>query len=404
MGAELIVPGDGGSDFASITGWPGSSSQFVHADGSYSPLSAAEIVTALATLTATAGQVLRFTGGPGLAVATLGISDISGLTAALAGKLATPTGTPNGSKFLRDDNSWQTVSATDSTKLPTDGSGSMTAAVIWTAAGTANSANYEELRVTAGIVRNVPSTKTIQDRVAGVNYQSLGPDGTYDWHIGRVDSSAYGRIFVTSADQKIFLDTPSGQFINLRVATAEKLLVGGSYIDARVAVLFNANVPRYATTLGQLHNNNNTNNICAESHSAGYASLSAGDASAASTPVVKVHGLSEGAAAGCLTIRSPGVTYPNDGAWYGFYSLAAGTHTGTFRVYSALFKGHVEISISGTSLTIEADKWGGSFADLTAASGKIAFRVSGGYLQINVGTGISSTPRKFWCKYEGCVQ
>lgn len=41
--AYPAASGSGSSDFASITGWPGSSSQFVHADGSYSPLSAADI-------------------------------------------------------------------------------------------------------------------------------------------------------------------------------------------------------------------------------------------------------------------------------------------------------------------------------------------------------------------------
>ena len=43
--AYPAASGSGSSDFASITGWPGSSSQFVHADGSYSPLSAADIPT-----------------------------------------------------------------------------------------------------------------------------------------------------------------------------------------------------------------------------------------------------------------------------------------------------------------------------------------------------------------------
>lgn len=45
--AYPAASGSGSSDFASITGWPGSSSQFVHADGSYSPLSAAEIRNAI---------------------------------------------------------------------------------------------------------------------------------------------------------------------------------------------------------------------------------------------------------------------------------------------------------------------------------------------------------------------
>lgn len=47
----------GGGDFASITGWPGSSSQVVRADGSYSALSAAEITSDLGTSTGTANAL-----------------------------------------------------------------------------------------------------------------------------------------------------------------------------------------------------------------------------------------------------------------------------------------------------------------------------------------------------------
>lgn len=48
------------------------------------------------------------------------------------------TGTPDGSKYLRDDQTWQAVSATDSTKLPVDGSGAMTNRLTFT--GTQTSA------------------------------------------------------------------------------------------------------------------------------------------------------------------------------------------------------------------------------------------------------------------------
>lgn len=96
-----------------------------------------------------------------------------------------------------------------------------------------------------------------------------------------------------------------------------------------------------------------------------------------------------------------GTTLPNDGNWYNFYSLAQGTHNGRFLISSALFTGWAIFSINGTSISLITDEWG--FADVTAASGKIAFRVSGGYLQINVGTGISSTPRKFSATFIGTV-
>jgi hypothetical protein len=98
-----------------------------------------------------------------------------------------------------------------------------------------------------------------------------------------------------------------------------------------------------------------------------------------------------------------GATFTNDGNWYNLYSLAQGTHTGEFKIACALFGGLVTFSIAGTSISLISDGWGGSFADVTAASGKIAFRVSGGYLQINVGTGISSTPKKFLAFFFGTV-
>lgn len=60
--AYPAASGSGSSDFASITGWPGSSSQFVHADGSYSPLSAADIPN-LAASKITTGQLALARGG-----------------------------------------------------------------------------------------------------------------------------------------------------------------------------------------------------------------------------------------------------------------------------------------------------------------------------------------------------
>lgn len=104
-----------------------------------------------------------------------------------------------------------------------------------------------------------------------------------------------------------------------------------------------------------------------------------------------------------MPYSAAGATFTNDGNWYNLYSLAQGTHNGEFKIACALFGGLVTFSIDGTSISLLSDGWGGSFADVTAASGKIAFRVSGGYLQINVGTGISSTPKKFLAIFFGTV-
>lgn len=43
-----------------------------------------------------------------VALNPLDTKDISRLTSILSTKAAVPTGTPDGTKFLRDDNSWQT--------------------------------------------------------------------------------------------------------------------------------------------------------------------------------------------------------------------------------------------------------------------------------------------------------
>lgn len=102
-----------------------------------------------------------------------------------------------------------------------------------------------------------------------------------------------------------------------------------------------------------------------------------------------------------MPYSAAGTTFTNDGNWYDFYSLAQGTHNGRFFIASALFAGFAIFTINGTSISLVTDEWG--FADVTAASGKIAFRVSGGYLQINVGTSISSTPRKFSAIFMGTV-
>jgi hypothetical protein len=141
---QVKGPGSGaGASFSGTSGQitlgDGTAADNVPA-GAFDNLSAAEITAALATLTATAGQVLRFTGGPGLAVAGLGIGDITGLTAALAGKsdtghghaasditsgtIATArlgSGTANGTTFLAGDQTYKTVSATDATKMALTG-------------------------------------------------------------------------------------------------------------------------------------------------------------------------------------------------------------------------------------------------------------------------------------------
>ena len=49
------------------------------------------------------------------------LSDQTDLNTALNGKLATPTGTPDGTKYLRDDNTWQAVSGSGLTQQQIEG-------------------------------------------------------------------------------------------------------------------------------------------------------------------------------------------------------------------------------------------------------------------------------------------
>lgn len=80
------------------------------------PLSAAEMPTGIDAAKLANGSVSN------AEFQTLSdISTGSTIQTQINGKAATPTGTPNGSKFLRDDNSWQTPSATDATKMPLTG-------------------------------------------------------------------------------------------------------------------------------------------------------------------------------------------------------------------------------------------------------------------------------------------
>lgn len=76
--AYPAASGSGSSDFASITGWPGSSSQFVHADGSYSPLSAADMPTGI--------DAAKIGGG---AVSNTEFGYLDGVTSAIQTQLGT---------------------------------------------------------------------------------------------------------------------------------------------------------------------------------------------------------------------------------------------------------------------------------------------------------------------------
>ncbi len=88
--AYPAASGSGSSDFASITGWPGSSSQFVHADGSYSPLSASDIPTGI--------DAAKIGGG---AVSNTEFGYLDGVTSAIQTQFAAKANL-NGATFTGD--------------------------------------------------------------------------------------------------------------------------------------------------------------------------------------------------------------------------------------------------------------------------------------------------------------
>jgi len=97
------------------------------------------------------------------------------------------------------------VSATDSTKLPKDGSSSMSGPVVFGADSSTTSANYEIVRISNKLVRNAPSGKAISDRINGVEMLSL--DGNGDtFALGRVDD---GYNYVVGAYGSNFYNCPT---------------------------------------------------------------------------------------------------------------------------------------------------------------------------------------------------
>lgn len=253
------------------------------------------------------------------------------------------------------------VSATDNTKLPTDGSGSMTAAIIWSGAGSSNSSNYEILRTTAGIIQTVPSGATNKMRVGSVDHLTVGADGNgWDWHLGRVDSSSYGRIWCGSSSQDVNVDVPSSGVAHVRVGTTDKLLVDSGGVK-----------PQGTGGTGHILRQTSANGAISSS------SLTPSDLPGAPN----------------CNLGQTGTNYTNSGTWVNFYSLAAGTHAGTFFLYCSGSKGYYAVDINSTTLTYLYSGWTGVSVDLSGSpgSGSIGFRVSGGWLQIYVGTSVSGS-------------
>jgi len=103
-------------------------------------------------------------------------------------------------------------------------------------------------------------------------------------------------------------------------------------------------------------------------------------------------GQSETNKAAAVTIKSPGKNYTNNGTWTNFYNLSEGTHNGEFEIFANNGSGKAIYPITGTTLaTVVTNHSGTTFVDSGAAgASNVAFRISGGWLQINVGTSMAS--------------
>lgn len=118
---------------------------------------------------------------------------------------------------------------------------------------------------------------------------------------------------------------------------------------------------------------------------------------------VKCHGETEANRPGCISIRSGGKNYTNTGTWVNFYNLAEGTHNGQFRLYCNGYNNYYVFTINVTTLTELYNGWTVGNVTGSPTSSQIGFRVSGGWIQINVGTALSST-LYFTATYEGIVR
>lgn len=152
--------------------------------------------------------------------------------------------------------------------------------------------------------------------------------------------------------------------------------------------------------VASIYNNGTAGSVVIEASGYGYAALQAGAIATAANAgfiVSEIGSIRDGA----ITSHVGMVTRASNGTWTNLYYLGS-THYGDFYIYSTLGDGHCRIPITGTTLGTVVDNAGGvTYVDSGAeASGNVAFRVSGGYLQINVGTGITANS-KFGVKFDG---
>ncbi|WP_415061402.1 tail fiber domain-containing protein [Bdellovibrio sp.] len=167
------------------------------------PLDATKVLKGDGTWGTITGGVSSVAGKTG--AVTLTNSDVSGL-----GPLATmsTSGTPDGSKFLRDDGAWTAISATDTTKLPLSG-GTITGALNMSSQDitAVNNVNATNVNAGAGAFTNLK----VYDGSANYltqNYPTGGTSYTIKWPAS-----------VGSANQVLQINSISGNVATLGWAT-----------------------------------------------------------------------------------------------------------------------------------------------------------------------------------------
>jgi hypothetical protein len=151
---------------------------------------------------------------------------------------------------------------------------------------------------------------------------------------------------------------------------------------------------RYSADISQIYGNTN---VTAEGASTGFAALAAGGAAEGTRVAVEVYGASHSSRPGAVSIKPEGIIRASNGVWTNVYSLAAGAHHGIIQIFDSIGGGYGEFLINGTTFA-ESAGWSNSTVIAyvnagSAAAGNVALRVSGGFVQIKVGTAIAANTR-----------
>lgn len=251
---------------------------------------------------------------------------------------------------------WGAPSATDSSKLPTAG-GTMTGAITLASTG---------INMTG---THVPATT---DRCLT------------NW----------------SGGNNIGLQAPSSGAVYLWNAGNSRFAAGSSMNSSFVAVDLSGAVARVSTTNGQLHSNSDAGAIIAEAGNNKYAAIAADNFSTVTNPAVMVWA-NGGTRLGAVIARVGMITRASNGTWTNVYYLGS-THRGDFYVYDSVGSGHCRIPINDTTLGSVVDNASGvTHVDSgSEAAGNVAWRISGAYLQINVGISVAANT-KFGIEFRG---